>query len=103
MDEDKYYHDKIRVILNGEVKILGDCPFPKIREPEGGLNLLKKGPMRSLIHYCGHPIMKGREEIECKYGLTEIRVPEKCPLREESLTITKTVEVLLNHEEANFG
>ncbi len=103
MVEEKYYCDKIQVILNGEAEILGECPFFKIKEPEGGLNLSEKGPMGNLIYYCGHPIMKEGKEIECKYGLTEINVPEKCPLREKSLTTTTTIEVLLNHEEANFG
>ena len=27
-----------------------------------------------------------RKDIECKYGLTHIQVPKKCPLRKNSIT-----------------
>lgn len=101
MVEEKYYVDKIQATINGVVEVLVECPFSRHRVPEEGLSLSKKRLIENLIHYCGNPIIKEAEEIECRYGYTEIRVPEKCPLREESLTTT--IEVLLKHEEANFG
>lgn len=61
---------------NGKVKDGENCPF---------MNYIK-GPS------CNHP-RAGENEILCKYGLTEISVPKNCPLREGSITLTKTIEL----------
>ncbi|MBR9705777.1 hypothetical protein GOV14_01960 [Candidatus Pacearchaeota archaeon] len=36
--------------------------------------------------YCAHPLID-QETLECKYALSEIKVPRSCPLKKKSLTI----------------
>ena len=52
------------------------CPFRDCKVEEG--SLIKYGPLK-IMDFCTI------KEIECKYGLTHIHVPKRCPLRENSI------------------
>ncbi|MGD9276620.1 MAG: hypothetical protein PVJ67_05590 [Candidatus Pacearchaeota archaeon] len=68
--------NKIKITYNNEREIIKDsCLFSDYE------------------NFCSHPNIEKRKLI-CKYGLTEINVPENCPLRKKSL-ITK-IELLTN-------
>ena len=43
--------------------------------------------------YCNHP-QRQNTKLECRYCLTEIRVPERCPLREKPTM--QTIELLIS-------
>lgn len=71
---------KIKISYStGQQEETDSCPFWKVG---GGLKLEK---------YCGHPIKK--RKMKCEYGMTDVRVPRRCPLRNGS-TI-KTIELLV--------
>ena len=74
--------DEILIIGDKKVFAPTACPFWDCRVP---VDWMEKGK-KILIDYCKHPLI-GDEEILCKYGLTEIRVPENCPLKKSMLTI----------------
>lgn len=65
-----------KIIVNGETT--DSCPMWDCRTREPFLG----GKGESLISFC-----KLNKKIRCRYGLTEISVPKKCPLKRGVHTI----------------
>lgn len=71
--------NKLKIIYNGHEKIKDNCPFWNYKIFQ--LFLKKRGRLGT--GYCKHPLVE--KNIECNYGLSEIKVPKDCPLRQSSL------------------
>lgn len=82
--------DQIKISYNNvKVEITDSCPFWDYKVFKDGLEPGKKIG----TGYCMHPLKrKSGRRLRCAYGLTEIHVPERCPLKKSPL-VTK-VEVI---------
>jgi len=75
--------NKIKITYIGATtksEIIDSCPYSEYIVSKNWFEKNKKLG----TSYCEHPQME-KETLKCYYGLTEIIVPKKCPLREKQL------------------
>ncbi len=87
--------DKIKITYNNGEKVIiknssGGCLYWKCEAI--GFPKFKHGKVikdnRNTLDgaYCGHPLRKKDEHrLRCRYGLTNITVPDRCPLKNGAL------------------